>query len=241
VEPSDAERRCHHCGALVGPDAAWCGQCFASVERRHPRAEASLDDAAAGEPVGGEAGAGEATPAEAAADGGSSDAGGSGALTEERRAATWPCPTCGTDNPIDADACATCGTSFGSLLSLTPRREPASARDALAWSFVYPGLGHQRLGLGLDGLARGILFTMTFGMALLIGLGGVSRAPILAVFLLYLLLALAAYGLTAWEAYRVANGAPLFVPSRPLMWVTVGLMLISVVTLALTVATTSRG
>jgi len=82
---------------------------------------------------------------------------------------------------------------------------------------------------------------MTFGMALLIGLGGISRGPIFAVFMLYLLLALAAYGLTAWEAHRVANGAPLFVPSRPLMWVTVGLMLVSVVTLALTVATSTRG
>lgn len=240
MDPSDADRRCHHCGALVGPDAAWCGQCFASVERRPAKAEAAQAEAAQDEPArDGPAGD---EPAGAVGAGRSSDAGEpASASVQERGEATWPCPTCGTDNPIDADACATCGTSFGSLLSLTPRREPVSARDALAWSFVYPGLGHQRLGLGLDGLARGILFTMTFGMALLIGLGGVSRAPILAVFLLYLFLALAAYGLTAWEAYRVANGAPLFVPSRPLMWVTVGLMLISVVTLALTVATATGG
>lgn len=212
----------------MGPDAAWCGQCYASLERR-PAAEArrgpTSPPAEAGVPQ---------VPTEAGDAAGTGDGAG-------RAEATWPCPTCGTDNPIDADACATCGTSFGSLLSLTPARETASPRDALAWSLVYPGLGHQRLGLGLDGLARGILFTMTFGMALLIGLGGISRGPIFAVFVVYLVLALSSYGLTAWEAHRVARGAPLFVPSRPLMWVTVGLMLISVVTLALTVATSTRG
>jgi hypothetical protein len=213
VDPSVAERRCHNCGALVSAEASWCGQCYASLERGESAAQAagSQDDVAPSSPT-----------------------------TEDRATATWPCPVCGTDNPLEADACTTCGTSFGSLLSLDGQREPIGPRDALAWSLVFPGVGHQRLGLGLDGLARGILFTMTFGMALLLGFGA-ARGPTFALFLLYLLLAIGTYSVTAWEAYRVAQGAPLFVPSRPLMWVTVVLMLVSVVALAITVAVSGSG
>jgi hypothetical protein len=139
------------------------------------------------------------------------------------------------------DACTVCGTTFGSLLSIGPRRDPVGPREALSWSLVYPGVGHQRVGLGLDGLARGILFTLTAGMALLLALGGAGRGVTFAIFMLYALLAIGTYGLTAWEAYRVAQGAPLFVPSRPLLWVAVGLMLVSVVAFAVTVAATNSG
>jgi hypothetical protein len=209
------ERRCHNCGALVSPDATWCGQCYASLERREP---APAHEAAEGDP---------APPRPATAG--------------DRAAATWPCPVCETDNPIEVDACTVCGTTFGSLLSISPRRDAAGPREALVWSLVYPGVGHQRLGLGLDGLARGILFTMTAGMALLLALGGGGRGTTFVVFLLYLLLAIGTYALTAWEAYRVAQGGALFVPSRPLLWVTVGLIMVSVVALAVTVVASNSG
>ena len=109
----------------------------------------------------------------------------------------------------------------------------------MAWSLIYPGLGHRKAGVPLDGLARGILFTMTFGMALLIGLGGVRAGPIFVLFALYLVLALLVYGGSAYEAYRVAQGGGLLFPSRPLMWATVGLMLLSVIALAVAVATST--
>ena len=43
-----------------------------------------------------------------------------------KAAATWPCPTCGEDNPIELDTCAVCGTSFAQLL----RREEERARSS---------------------------------------------------------------------------------------------------------------
>jgi hypothetical protein len=221
MDPRAVERRCPNCGALVSAEVSWCGQCYASLERREPPRTSG--------------------PAPADRSGARPSRELPGAEAEDHRVTGWPCPVCGTDNPIEVDACTSCGTTFGELLSLDARREPVGPRDALAWSLVYPGIGHQRLGLGLDGLARGILFTMTFGMALLLGLGGAGGGLSFAVFVGYVLLAIGTYGLTAVEAYRVAQGASLFVPSRPLMWVTVGLMLVSVLALALTVAATSAG
>jgi ribosomal protein L40E len=156
-------------------------------------------------------------------------------------AATWPCVVCGEHNPIEADACAACGTPFATMMRLEGPQERGTPRDAVAWSLIYPGLGHRKAGLPLDGLARGILFTMTFGMALLIGLGGVQAGPIFLLFVVYLLLALIVYGGSAFEAHRVAQGGALLVPSRPLMWATVGLMLLSVIALAVAVATSTAG
>lgn len=211
MEPEIAEYRCPNCSALVTADATWCGQCFASLERRM-EPERSAGPAAPlpspdGQPV----------------------------------AATWPCVVCGEHNPIEADACTACGTPFATMMRLDGVREQGTPRDALAWSLIYPGLGHRKAGVPLDGLARGILFTMTFGMAMLIGLGGVRAGPVFILFILYLVLALGVYGASAYEAHRVAKGGGLLVPSRPLMWATVGLMLVSVIALAVAVATSTGG
>jgi len=202
-----AERRCPNCRALVSVDAPWCGQCFASLEG--PRAHER--------PSG--------PPEPLASPDGSPVV------------ATWPCVACGGRNPIEADACTACGTPFANTMRVEAPRDRGTPRDAVAWSLIYPGLGHRKVGVPLDGLARGILFTMTFGMALLIGLGGVRSGPIFALFLLYLVLALVVYGASAYEAHRVARGGALLIPSRPLMWATVGLMLLSVISLAVAVAT----
>ena len=208
VESDVAERRCPKCRALVTTDAAWCGQCFASLE---------VPKAPTGRPA--------RPPAPIPSTEG------------EGRVATWPCVVCGENNPIEADACTVCGTPFAAMMRSEGPRERGSPRDALAWSLIYPGLGHRKAGLPLDGLARGILFAMTFGMALLIGLGGVRSGPIFALFVMYLILALVVYGGSAYEAHRVARGGGLLLPSRPLMWATVGLTLLSVISLAVAVGT----
>ena len=39
---SPAERRCPTCGALASPDAEWCGQCFAPLNRRAETSAAVL-------------------------------------------------------------------------------------------------------------------------------------------------------------------------------------------------------
>jgi ribosomal protein L40E len=152
--------------------------------------------------------------------------------------ATWPCPTCGSQNPIELDACGVCGTSFAQLLRQEEERGPAvSPRDAFLWSLTFPGVGHAKVGRAPDGIARGTLFVLTFGLALVIMLSGVSSAPVFAVVVLLLVAALTIYLGSAAEAYRLAEGGSPFVSARALLWATVALIMLAVSLLAMSVVT----
>jgi Double zinc ribbon len=165
----------------------------------------------------------------------------SGAPTADRPgAATWPCPTCGTDNPIELDVCAVCGTPFAQLLRQEEERPTVSPRDAFLWSLTFPGVGHAKIGRAADGIARGTLFVLTFGLALVIVLSGVSTPPVFAVVVLLLLSAMVLYLGSAAEAYRMAEGGSPFVSARTLLWATVALIMVAVSLLALSVVTVNR-
>ena len=156
--------------------------------------------------------------------------------------ATWPCPTCGSQNPIELDVCAVCGTSFAQLLRQTEERGPTvSPRDAFLWSLTFPGIGHAKVGRAADGIARGTLFVLTFGLALVIMLSGVSSAPVFAVVVLLLVAALVIYLGSAAEAYRLAEGGSPFVSARALLWATVALIMVAVSLLAMSVVTVNSG
>jgi ribosomal protein L40E len=220
---ADVDRRCPNCGALVAVDAEWCGQCFADLRARP---EEPLPPAVV-RPTADPTGAGD--------DGDDTDA-----VSSDQ--AWWPCSVCGARNPIELEACARCGTPFADLMREVPTDRPsAEPKEALAWSLIFPGLGHRAVGRPLDGLSRGVLFGMSFAMALLLGFAGVRSGPTFVVFALFLLAALVAYAGSAYEAYRLASGGDLLVGSRPLLWVLVGLILLSVVMLALAVASTGGG
>ena len=184
----------------------------------------------------------DAPPAGRARAGSPSAAGGEHADAPSADEAWWPCAVCGARNPIELEACARCGTPFADLMRDAPGdRRTAEPKEALAWSLIFPGLGHRAVGRPLDGLSRGVLFGMSFAMALLLGFAGVRSGPTFAVFALFLLAALVAYAGSAYEAYRIALGGDLLIGSRPLLWVLVGLILLSVVMLALAVASTGSG
>ncbi len=205
------ELRCPNCGALVIAEAEWCGQCFTSL-----RAEPEPEPAAS--PV-------LERPA------------GEGEGEDRTRAAAWPCPTCGSQNPIELDVCGVCGTSFAQLLRQDEPGPTVSPRDAFLWSLTFPGVGHAKAGRAADGVARGTLFVLTFGLALVVVLSGVSSPPVFAVVALLLVSALTIYLGSAAEAYRIAEGGAPFVSARVLLWATVGLIMISVSLLALSVVT----
>jgi hypothetical protein len=215
---TDEERRCPSCGALVLADAPWCGQCFASL------AEPEL----------------EPEPIEAAAQGAAEGAGSSAATDRAAKVPTWRCPACEHDNAIELDACAVCGTPFATLMRQGEERPQVDPKDALAWSLIFPGLGHRKVGRGVDGLARGVLFAVLFSMALLTGLSGVSSGTIFGLFAVFMGFSLAVYVGSALEAYRLAEGGEPFVSARVLLWATVGVILLSVVVLALAVVTAAR-
>jgi hypothetical protein len=210
------EARCPNCGALVGADAEWCGQCFSSL--RVPQPEPAARPGPAVAPAGG------ATPSPAGA----------------KAAATWPCPTCGEDNPIELDTCAVCGTSFAQLLRQEEERPVVAPRDAFLWSLTFPGVGHAKVGRAPDGIARGTLFVLTFGLALVIVVSGVSTGPVFAVVLLLLVAALTLYLGSAAEAYRIADGGEPFLSARALLWATVALIMIAVSLLAMSAITVNR-
>jgi hypothetical protein len=206
------ETRCPNCSALVSADAEWCGQCFTSLRA----VEAAPEPVSARVP-------GPLVTAEVPEGG--------------RLEATWPCPTCGSPNPIEVDLCRVCGTSFAQLLRQQEEPPTVSPRDAFLWSLTFPGVGHAKLGRAADGIARGTLFVLTFGLTLVIVLSGVSSGPVFGVVALLLVSALTLYLGSAAEAYRIAEGGAPFVSARALLWATVALIMVSVALLALSVVT----
>lgn len=153
--------------------------------------------------------------------------------------ATWPCPACGEQNPIELDACRVCGTPFAELLRQRPDRPTVSPRDAFLWSLTFPGVGHAKAGRAADGIARGTLFLLTFGLTLVIAFSGVSSAVLMGVVVLLLLSALTVYLGSAVEAYRIAEGGGPLLSARALLWVTVAVVMLSIGLLAASVASVS--
>jgi hypothetical protein len=113
-------------------------------------------------------------------------------------------------------------------------------KDALSASLLYPGLGHRKLGRGLDGLARGVLFTVLAAMAATVFVAGVSSAGTFGVFALFLGAALLVYLGSAYEAYRMAEGEPSIASSRALLWATVAIIIGSVMVIAVSLISAAR-
>jgi hypothetical protein len=220
---ADEERRCPNCGALVAADAQWCGQCFESLVEPEPEPEP--------EPV--------RSPESGPSPGADTSRSPAGA-PPATALPTWPCPACGNANAIELDACAVCGTSFAALMRQGEERPKVEPKTALAWSLIFPGLGHRKVGRGMDGLARGVLFAMLFVMALLTGLSAGGSGVLFGLFALFLGLAVVVYAGTAWEAYHLAEGGEPVVSARALLWATVGVIFLSVAVLALTVITAAK-
>lgn len=221
------ERRCPNCGALIGADATWCGQCFSRLE----------------DEPGGSRGAPEApTPsAEAGSEGRAGQPPGTESRSPNRmQPPTWPCPTCGFENPIAEDACATCGTPFSALFAEGPNVARIEPRKALVRSLIFPGLGHAALGRSADAVARAAMFIMILGLTAVVIASRPSSVGI-AVLILYLCGALATYVFSALEAYRSAQGERPWLTSRQLLWVMVALVIVSVMLLAGAVIAVPKG
>ncbi len=158
--------------------------------------------------------------------------------------AFWPCPACDHRNPIHLDVCEVCGTPFARLFREQERVPEIDPGTALLWSALFPGLGHWRCGRTLDGVARGVIFTWTFGTLLIlvlsrIGKGGLGATA--ALFGLFLVSALAVWVSSAYDAYRIAGGYEPLVSSRTLLWGSVVLIVVSVLLASLVTLPAVRG
>ncbi len=158
----------------------------------------------------------------------------------ERPMPFWPCPVCGGKNPIQLDSCATCGTPFAQVMRVPGERTRIEPRDAAIRSLIFPGLGHRVLGRGIDGLARGVLFAVTFGLGVLLAIAAAGSGALVAAFALFLVAGVTVYAMSAVEAYRLAQGGDLIVETKVLMWALVGVVFVGVGLLVFGVVTATH-
>lgn len=209
----DVDLRCPTCGAIVSADADWCWRCFSSLRTE---LEPAASEPAA-EPW--------TPPAPAAA---------------PTRDPFWPCSVCGAENPIDLDVCAVCGTPFAQVMRTDVDRPTIDPRDAVIRSLIFPGLGHRAVGRPVDGLARGVLFAVTFGLGVLLALAAAGSGALVGAFVLFILAGIGVYAMSAVEAHRLASGGSLLVPTNVLMWTIVGVVFVGVSLLVLGAVTATH-
>jgi hypothetical protein len=229
--PTKSERRCVRCGAVLYEGATWCGMCFEPVApdrvtEPEPEPEHEPD-------TGADADAGSApSPRAAVAESSTSDA---------PTLPMWPCPVCDARNPMELDYCATCGASFASLMRQETVRVRVDPGAAFRRSLMFPGLGHRMIpGREVDGFARGVLFAMLLIATLMLGFSGVHAGAVQFLFLIYLTASVLVYVVTAFEASRLAEGGEPLVSSRALLWATVGILIMTIVVVALVIGTAAR-
>ena len=213
---SHIERRCPNCDALVSEEADWCGQCFADLRRSPPPPPTP--------PVGAEDALVSGDPETA---------------VRPQGDPFWPCSVCGAHNPIVLEVCETCGTPFSAVMRGVTKRD-VDAQAALTRSLVFPGAGHAMLGYPIDGFARGVLFILSVGLAIFLSIAAPHTAVMLLAILLMLGLGVGVYVLSAMEIKELSARGRLMVPSKFLLWVSVGVMFLVVGAIALSVATSTR-
>ncbi len=174
--------RCLHCGATNGDGADWCGQCFEPFVRRAVSPEPEVrPELATDVVIDAERAPARERPV------------GDGPPSTPM----WSCPVCEGENPIAAEACATCGTPMIHAFGGGEPDEPTDESAVRRWSAL-PGGGHMKAGAGLIGGAVALVVAMAggFGGALV----GAARTRIVG--LLILLVGMATWLLSAWDVER---------------------------------------
>ena len=131
--------RCPHCRASVRPGAPWCTLCHADLR---PAPEPVAEEPPAPVPP-------VVPAADPAVDPLTAPASALGLPPRPGSEPTWPCSTCGTTNPIAADACTGCGAGF-----------LAGLRETEGPLLELPGVGD------LTRMSRGQRLGIAFGVVL---------------------------------------------------------------------------
>jgi hypothetical protein len=232
------ERRCPHCGGLVGADAEWCGQCYARLDQpggagSQPAGTAQAPAAAQPPATADQGRPGSAPDAEAlttTAPPPRIAGGGRGRVRRSPQGLIWACPRCDLENPIETRICGRCGARFETLFAQPDQRPRVDPGRAVRLSLLFPGAGHISAGRTAEGVARAVIFgwTALTVVAILVMRGGFRPGPLLPLVLLYLAAAGGLYGITAVDAGRAAQGEPPLISSRMLLYGVGGLILLTV-------------
>ncbi len=222
-------RRCPACGASNPPDAAWCGQCYATLE---PPAAPSRGPVADPEPPVALRPANPPAPVLPASDRRPAAA---PVLRDGDAGLEWACPTCGSYSSLDETRCRVCATPFtAGFTSGAPATAPPSWSAALAVTAVAPGAGHiaaRRTGTGLARLL--LFFTWAAGGVFLLRGGGPSTAPAAAPLLLG---AAVLWATSLLDVHRLSRGEPDLLGGRALLWLVVAVLGLTMAGVAATVA-----
>ncbi len=224
--------RCPACAATNPDSAAWCGQCYTSLR---PPADERTAPAEERAPA--------AAPATPQAPRPPVGVGTTDTLTTpgfRRRGdeLEWACPTCGTYSSIDVLTCDVCGTGFAERFGAPAPAAAPNWQTATALSAVAPGAGHLAVGRYGSGFARLLLFTgWLLGGTLLAGAGGgrplLSAGPLL-------LGALVVWAASLVDLQRARRGEAELLTGRPLLWLVVGVVVLTMLGIFATVATVPR-
>jgi hypothetical protein len=152
----------------------------------------------------------------------------------------WPCSVCGAENPIALEICSVCGTPFAHVMRAAAEHPKVDPRDAVIRSLIFPGLGHRALGRNVDGLARGILFVVTFGLGILLAIAAAGSGALVGAFVLFLVAGAVVYVMSAVEAHRLASGGQPLVPTQVLLWVLVGVVFVGITLLVVGVVSATH-
>ena len=141
---------------------------------------------------------------------------------------TWQCSRCDNENPLDAQICAVCGTTFADSLRPPAERPNVDPNSIAMYSLFFPGAGHWKLGQKGAAVARAILSTWVAGVALVAAIAGstlMAAAFGLATFALWTL--------AAHDAYREASGdaSRVILKNRVFVYVVLGLLMLMMVML----------
>jgi hypothetical protein len=247
------DTRCVSCGGLLAPDAEWCGQCFQPVARPEtapipeppsPTGPTDAADAADASTDGADAReAADADPSQTPTRSATVAMPGGGGVEVAGGTASWDCSVCAARNPIEENVCSVCGASFARLFQSPEQERPSvEPKSAALWSLAFAGLGHWRVGLRAEGVARMILFAWTLGtvVIILVSSGGGFGSG-WSLFGLYAIAAIGIYVLSAIDAYRAAAGLDPLVPSRMLLWSSAVLILLSIVLATFVTIPAARG
>jgi TM2 domain-containing membrane protein YozV/ribosomal protein L40E len=126
-------------------------------------------------------------------------------LSSSESAVTWTCRMCETPNPLTADTCAVCGSTFSDTMRPPESQVTGDPNQAALYSLFFPGAGHAYLGQWGQAVARAIMsaWVLLVTVFLLFGASGGSNKVFAAVFAL---VATALWLTAAHDAFREASG-----------------------------------
>lgn len=142
----------------------------------------------------------------------------------------WTCSKCQRENPVGVRACRVCGSLFEDLFGRADGRPRLAPERVVRLSLLFPGVGHAAAGHMAEGVARAVVFgwTLISALAIVISRGSSGPGPFLPLLVVYLGTAGGLYAVTAIDARRAVEGEKPVLTSRALMYLTGGLILLTV-------------